>query len=224
MGRGTKRQDSHPLSPVKRQSLGPHGAAPRAPCGSRSSGLLSLGVPPVAPRRQLRSPPPGCPPASRPLELAGRSRPRDRGAAALKGSRLLTQHCGSERKTLAPPTLGTLPQARPLGVGEGTCAGRRRASGPQPPPQWSTSGGCELVAHRRPQHPPTGLKLRPPEPIRAREQPRAGPALSPRPAPALTYVPQPSAEPFCRYSAALALWTFLTRSRFPANDVCMERG
>lgn len=35
-----------------------------------------------APRHQLPSPPPGCSPAPRPLEQAGRSRPRDSGAEA----------------------------------------------------------------------------------------------------------------------------------------------
>lgn len=58
------------------------------------------------------------------------------------------------------------------------------------------------------------------EPIRTRDQPGGGVgAIAPPP-------PRPRAElgafTFCRYSA-LALWTSLMRSRFPANAVCVQR-
>lgn len=145
---------------------------------ARRGSLLS-----PAPRRQLPSPPPRCPPASRPLELAGRSRPRDRGDAALRAEgprrpRLLTQDCGSVRRAQARPTLGTRHQARQPREGEGTCAAWRGASGPQPPLQAAASGGCALVP-RSQQHPLFSRQLparsaRLPEPIRAREQPGGG--------------------------------------------------
>lgn len=203
-------QDSS-LSPAKRPSLGPHRAPPGATCWRepRRRAPQPAGLPPLAPRLLLPSPPPGCPPASRPLELAGRSRPRDRGEAALRPASP-PPHAGLREQVEGPGAgdtrdLPSGPTARG-GAKVPVQDGGRRASGPQPPPQGSTSGGCALVASSRPQNPPRGLKLRaggtrPPEPIRARERPGAGPALSPRPRAEL------GAPASCRYSA-LAFPTF----------------
>lgn len=167
-GRGTRdkaaglkspqpRDEAEPRSPPRnlRHLPGPQGRSPQPAMSPSSRPAPPAPIP--ASGTHARVPALG---ADTALEAA---RPRGCGAEGCGAETSPSPHAGLWGRAEGTGAADTRdsPSGPALSAGEGTCAGRRRASDPQHPPQRSTSGGCAPVARRRPQHPPKALSCGP---------------------------------------------------------------